>query len=82
MVCLPIESEIRKLSRAYLANVIYTVVGEPFKQWVDARVEERNFKVASQKNMFVEMDPEVHKVFRQSTAVPCKCWLGCYLRLG
>ena len=35
-MALPIETrEIEKLPRAYLANVIYTVVGDPFKEWVD-----------------------------------------------
>ena len=32
MKALPIASEIRKLSRQYLANVIHTIVGDPFKQ--------------------------------------------------
>ena len=29
-----IEREIDKLPRAYVANVIYTVVGDPFQNWV------------------------------------------------
>jgi hypothetical protein len=31
---LPPSKEISKLSRAYLSNVIYTIIGEPFQQWV------------------------------------------------
>ena len=30
MKALPIEAEIQKLQREYLANVIHTIVGEPF----------------------------------------------------
>ena len=30
-----LEREIEKLPRAYVANVIYTVVGDPFKTWVN-----------------------------------------------
>ena len=30
--------EVEKLPRAYLANLIYTIVGEPFKQWVRERM--------------------------------------------
>ena len=30
MMALPIEAEIHKLNRGYLANVIHTIVGEPF----------------------------------------------------
>ena len=56
---LPVESEIQKLSRQYLANVIYTLVGEPFKTWVETRVEARNQEVTSKKNMMIEMDPEI-----------------------
>ena len=31
---LPPSKEISKLSRGYLSNVIYTIMGEPFQQWV------------------------------------------------
>ena len=35
MRCLPaVEKEIRKLPREYIGNVIYTIVGDPFNQWV------------------------------------------------
>ena len=47
MKALPIDSEIKKLSRQYLANVIYSIVGEPFDSWVDERIEIRNKKVTS-----------------------------------
>ena len=45
MMALPVEKEIHKLTRQYLANVIYTIVGEPFSQWVDQMVEQRNSKI-------------------------------------
>ena len=33
---LPVElREIEKLPRAYLGNLIYTIVGQPFRDWVD-----------------------------------------------
>ena len=35
MKALPVEKEIKKLSRQYLSNVIYTIVGKPFSEWVD-----------------------------------------------
>ena len=40
--CLPPSKEILKLSRAYLSNVIYTIMGEPFQQWVKQQVNRRN----------------------------------------
>jgi hypothetical protein len=33
---LPPEKETSKMSRAYIANVIYTKIGQPFKDWVNA----------------------------------------------
>ncbi len=33
-MALPPAKEIGKLCRGYLANVVYTVMGEPFRQWV------------------------------------------------
>ena len=48
MRCLPIEKEIKKLPRQYIANVIYTKCGEQFSKWVDRRVEARNDKIKAE----------------------------------
>ena len=45
---LPVAKEIKKLSRAYLGNVIYTIVGNPFKEWVDGKIKERHAKIKEQ----------------------------------
>ena len=37
-----VAREVKKLHRQYIANLIYTLVGEPFKQWVNRIIEERN----------------------------------------
>ena len=43
---LPVEPrEVEKLPRAYLANLIYTIIGEPFKHWVGERMHERTEKI-------------------------------------
>ena len=43
MKALPsVERERLKLPRPYLGNLIYTIVGEPFKKWVETRVNERH----------------------------------------
>ena len=40
---LPLElREVDKLPRTYIANVIYTLVGEPFNLWIKAGIEVRN----------------------------------------
>ena len=47
MKALPdLERERLRLPREYIANVIYTLVGDKFKQWVTTRIEARNFYLA------------------------------------
>ena len=60
MRALPIEPrEIDKLPRSYISNVIYTIVGEKFKIWVDQKVLERTEKLVKDQDLAIEMDPEV-----------------------
>ena len=57
--CLPIlQRETEKLPRQYIANVIYTKVGESFKTWVEGRVDERHEKRRQQEDT-IQMDPEI-----------------------
>ena len=73
MECLPKDyKETEKMPRQYLANVVYTKVGKPFYDWVDARVRVRNQKVTSEANMGIEMDAEIAEIFKASTAVSGK----------
>ena len=53
--------------------MIYTIVGDQFKQWVQALVEARNTKVAEEGEMMIEMDPDIATIFQQSNAVSGKC---------
>ena len=72
MEYLPIvERERVKLPREYLANLIYTVVGQPFKQWVDARVNDRH-NLRRQQEHQIEMDYEIAQAFQKSKAVSGK----------
>ena len=39
MNCLPsLEREIKKMPRAYIANVVYTCIGDTFKEWVSQQI--------------------------------------------
>jgi hypothetical protein len=70
---LPIEEkEVLKLPRAYIGNVIYTLVGQPFANWVEERVTARNEKLADERDMMIEMDPAIAEIFRKSTSVSGK----------
>ena len=69
MAALPmIQREVLKLPRYYIANVIYTIVGEEFANWVNRRVNIRNKKVPQEENM-IELDPEIFEIYQKSTSV-------------
>ena len=60
------------LHRQYVINVIYTVVGENFQDWVDKTIRIRNKRLAEDRNLNINMDPEIAKIFKASTTISCK----------
>ena len=69
-MCLPDkESETKKMGRQYLINVIYTRLGDKFKKWVDERVNERHSKIKDEGKKYIDLDPEMAKLFHSSKAV-------------
>ena len=72
MRCFPDEKEICKLPRQYIANVIYTCCGHPFYKWVEDRINLRNQKLKEENDLLIAMDPEVARIFKQSTSVSGK----------
>ena len=69
---LPDERDLHRLPRSWLVNLIFSVVGGPFRDWVDARVEERNAKHVDDNNKMIAVDPEVLAAFRSSTHISSK----------
>ena len=61
--------EIDKLPRQYIINIIYTKVGEKFATWVNEKVNERHEKVKDDGKQYIELDPEVARVYQQSQAI-------------
>ena len=72
MSYLPDEKELHLLPRQWLANVIYTRLGETFKAWVDHHVKERHEKYVQRHNVLIDMDPEIAAAFNQSSMVSSK----------
>ena len=66
---LPVEKEVHKLSRSYLGNVIYTIVGELFYNWVQIKINERHDKIKEKKEMMIDLDPAIAKIFQESSSV-------------
>ena len=54
-----IQKEINKIPRGFLANTIYSVCGEPFQVWVRGVMAERNRRVAAERNLLIDMDPDL-----------------------
>ena len=67
-----VEHEILKLPRQYIANIIYSIEGDPFAEWVQLRVLQRNQKIASERDLMIEMDAEIAAIFKASTSVSGK----------
>jgi hypothetical protein len=63
-LALPLEPrEIEKLPRQYLGNLIYTIIGSPFREWIDKAIKARNEKIVEEQNLAINMDPEIFKAF-------------------
>ena len=63
----PDRRDLDKLPRQYVLNVIYTITGKNFAEWIQEKIKERNASLAKTQDLMVEMDPEIYKAFTQST---------------
>jgi hypothetical protein len=66
------QAEIESLHRGYVANVIYTVVGDNFQEWIEKKLKERTKKLCTERDMNITMDPEIYKIFKNSTSISGK----------
>ena len=64
--------EIPRLPKDFLANVAFTVVGKPFGDWVKSQIEARNQKIIIERQLNIDLDPELAAAFNASTAVSSK----------
>ena len=60
---LPEPDEHKKLPRQWVINLVYTLVGKPFADWVLEHIEARNSKLVQQRKMAINMDPEILRAF-------------------
>ena len=63
-----VRKEVDKLPRAYIANVIHTLVGQPFAQFINKRANKRNEKVMKERDL-IDMYPEIARRRAQQSAV-------------
>ena len=70
---LPSEArEVDKLLRQYIINVVYTLVGDRFRLWVEGVMQARDAKITQERSLGIELDPDILRVFRNSTSVSSK----------
>ena len=69
---MPDAQDMHKVSCSCICNVIATVIGAPFSEWVRQQIETRNAEMAKKQDIMVEMDPEIAVIFRASTKVSRK----------
>ena len=56
---LPEERDWHRLPRNFIINLMYTVLGDPIKNYVKYIVEKRNSTVIDKQNMGLELDDEI-----------------------
>jgi hypothetical protein len=69
---LPEDRDMHKVPRQWLINVVYAVIGESFSQWVRREIEVRNEKLAQERDLLIEMDPQIAKAFHESVNISSK----------
>ena len=69
---LPDDRDMHKVPRQWLINVAYTVLGTPFKAWVEDEIASRNEELAKKQKLLIEMDPEIAKAFHSSVNISSK----------
>ena len=69
---LPDEPDLPKVPKQWIVNVCAAVLGDDFKEWVYAQIEERNALMAEKKEIMISMDPMMASKFSASTHVSRK----------
>ena len=54
---LPQEKELMSLPRDFFITVIHSIVGKPFRDWVDSRINLRNQQIKIEGNKIINVDP-------------------------
>ena len=69
---LPDDKDIHRLPRQWLANVIYSIVGDSFGAWVSQHVKMRNDHIAEKQDLILELDPVIAAAFGNSLNISSK----------
>ena len=53
-------------------NLIYSILGDQFREWVSSRIKVRNEKVAENNDLMIELDPKIAEAFKNSLNISSK----------
>jgi len=56
---LPEERDRHKLPRQWVINVVHTLVGRNFSDWVEDKIQLRDQVIASKHDLLIDIDPEI-----------------------
>ena len=69
---LPDERDIRRLPRAWVCNLIYSLKGDEFREWVSGLIRGRNEHLALKNDLMIELDPQIAEAFKISQNISSK----------
>jgi len=72
MSFLPDMKEIKTLPKDFLMNLLYTINGNPFKEWVRTHCNIRNEKIANKLGEFISLDKKFADALKTSTHISSK----------
>ena len=61
-----------KLPSEYITIILFSVIKEPFKKWVDRQMDERNARIKDDKDLCAVLDPDVYAALMKSTSISSK----------
>ena len=71
--CLPDrQQELSKVPRDYITCVCNTKIGDPFQQWVKAKLDAREEEIIRDQNQAIDLDEETAAIVRASKSLAGK----------
>ena len=61
-----------KLPRQWIINVIYSLLGDDFREWVSQQVKDRNEQLAEKRDLMIDLDPDIAAAFSNSAYISSK----------
>ena len=67
------------MPRQFIINVVYTLCGDEFENWVKKTILKRNKELIENRDKEIAMDPTIAAIFKSSTSVSVSKGISNYL---